>query len=131
MKAFLLDQRRVAGVGNIYADEALFRAGIHPLKPGRAAAPGRVRAAARAASSRRSRRGSQPSGASIDDYRDSNGERGAMQDEFLIHLREGLPCPRCGATGRRSCVAAGRGHLRLPQLPAAPRGRGARAARVR
>ena len=43
-------------------------------------------------------------GASIDDYLDARGERGSMQDEFLVHTREGLPCPRCGGTIERIVV---------------------------
>jgi formamidopyrimidine-DNA glycosylase len=107
VKAFLLDQRRVAGVGNIYADEALFRARIHPLRPA-----GRLKRAEierlHAAIVETLEAGLANSGSSIDDYLDSNGERGSMQDEFLIHLREGRPCVRCG----RPVVklrAAGRG----------------------
>ena len=107
VKAFLLDQRRVAGVGNIYADEALFRAGIHPLKP-----VGRLRRAdferLHAGIVAALETGLANQGASIDDYRDANGERGSMQNEFLIHLREGQPCPRCGGTVTK-LVAAGRG----------------------
>jgi formamidopyrimidine-DNA glycosylase len=107
VKAFLLDQRRVAGIGNIYADEALFRAGIHPLKPA-----GRLRRAdferLHAGIVETLAAGIARQGASIDDYRDSNGDRGSMQDEFLIHRREGLPCPRCGRPVTK-LVAAGRG----------------------
>ena len=117
MKAFLLDQRRVAGVGNIYADEALFRAGIHPLRPAGPAAPRRDRAPACTASSETLERGIDRQGASIDDYRDSNGERGSMQDEFLIHLRDGRAVhplrPSGDEDGRRRA-----GDLRLPPLPA-------------
>jgi formamidopyrimidine-DNA glycosylase len=47
-------------------------------------------------------------GASIDDYLDANGDQGSMQDEFLIHRREGLPCPRCGRPVTK-LVAGGRG----------------------
>ena len=96
VKAFLLDQRRVAGVGNIYADEALFRAGIHPLRPA-----GRLRRAEierlHAGIVETLEAGIARQGASIDDYRDANGERGSMQDEFLIHLREGQPCSAAAA----------------------------------
>ncbi|MEX0992389.1 MAG: bifunctional DNA-formamidopyrimidine glycosylase/DNA-(apurinic or apyrimidinic site) lyase [Solirubrobacterales bacterium] len=94
VKAFLLDQRRVAGIGNIYADEALFRARIHPLRP-----TGRLRRAEverlREAIVASLRAGIDAQGASIDDYRHFNGEQGTMQDEFLVHLREGQPCPSC------------------------------------
>jgi formamidopyrimidine-DNA glycosylase len=107
VKAFLLDQRRVAGVGNIYADEALFRARIHPLRPAGRLRRGEIERL-HAAIVETLEAGIANSGSSIDDYLDSNGERGSMQDEFLIHLREGQPCVRCG----RPVVklrAAGRG----------------------
>ncbi|MDX6698322.1 MAG: formamidopyrimidine-DNA glycosylase [Solirubrobacteraceae bacterium] len=107
VKAFLLDQRRVAGVGNIYADEALFRARVHPLRQARRlsraqweAVHGAVRDALTA--------GIAADGASIDDYRDPDGVRGSFQDEFLVHRRAGEPCPACG-TPIRKLVAAGRG----------------------
>ena len=119
VKAFLLDQRRVAGVGNIYADEALFRAGIHPLKPVgklRRADFERLHAGIVAALEK----GLAHQGSSIDNYRDANGERGSMQNEFLIHLREGQPCPRCGDTVTK-LVAAGRGTYVCRNCQRAPR----------
>ena len=107
IKAFLLDQRRIAGVGNIYADEALFRAGIHPLRPA-----GRLSfeqgAALREAVIEALRAGIDARGASIDDFRHVDGVRGSFQDEFLVHRRAGEPCTRCGATIVK-IVAAGRG----------------------
>ncbi len=121
IKAFLLDQRRVAGVGNIYADEALFRAGIHPLKQ-----VGRLRRAdferLHAGIVAALEEGLAHHGSSIDNYRDANGERGSMQDEFLVHLREGQPCRRCGATITK-LVAAGRGTYICPNCQRAPRRR--------
>ena len=121
VKAFLLDQRRVAGVGNIYADEALFRAGIHPLRPaGRLRRPEieRLHAGIVAALER----GIDRQGASIDDYRDANGELGSMQDEFLIHLRAGQPCIRCGRPVTKT-MAAGRGTYLCSHCQPAPRPR--------
>jgi formamidopyrimidine-DNA glycosylase len=119
VKAFLLDQSRIAGIGNIYADEALFRAKIHPLKPA-----GRLRrdeiTRLRDAIVETLEAGIGSFGASIDRYRDANGERGDMQNRFLIHLREGEPCPRCG----REVVklrAAGRGTYICPNCQRAPR----------
>lgn len=104
LKSFLLNQTRVAGIGNIYADEALWRAELHPLSP--------------AGSMKRDdcerlvdgivgalEAGLANGGASIDDYRDLRGERGSMQDEFLVHTRAGESCPRCGETIRRLVVA--------------------------
>jgi formamidopyrimidine-DNA glycosylase len=121
VKAFLLDQRRVAGVGNIYADEALFRAKIHPLRPaGNLRRPEIERLhigiieALEAGVARQ--------GASIDRYRDSNGERGSMQDEFLVYSREGEPCVRCGRPIVKM-VTAGRGTYVCRNCQPAPRAR--------
>lgn len=103
LKSFLLNQKAVAGVGNIYADEALHRAGLHPLSPG-----GSMKAehheALRDGVVEALQRGLDLGGASIDDYRDARGETGAMQNEFLVHRREGEDCPRCGETIRRIVV---------------------------
>jgi formamidopyrimidine-DNA glycosylase len=107
IKAFVLDQRQIAGVGNIYADEALFRAGIHPLRAAGTltrAQLGRLREAIEGALSA----GIEAKGATIDDFRHVDGARGSFQDRFLVHLRAGEPCPTCGAPIRK-IVAAGRG----------------------
>lgn len=97
LKSFLLDQSRIAGIGNIYADEALFRARLHPLSPAGSMRPEHLEAL-REAIIAALEAGIDGGGASIDDYRDGRGERGRMQDEFLVHTREGEPCPRCGGT---------------------------------
>jgi formamidopyrimidine-DNA glycosylase len=94
LKSFLLDQAGVAGVGNIYADEALFRARLHPLSPAGSMKP-EHQEALRDAVIAALEAGIDGGGASIDDYRDGRGEKGTMQDEFLVHTREGEPCPRC------------------------------------
>jgi formamidopyrimidine-DNA glycosylase len=107
IKPFVLDQRRIAGVGNIYADEALFRAGIHPLRAaGRLTGPqwSRLRDAIEDALAA----GIDAKGASIDDFRHVDGARGAFQDRFLVHRRAGEPCPRCGRPIRK-IVVGGRG----------------------
>lgn len=96
LKSFLLDQSKVAGVGNIYADEALFRAELHPLSPAGSMKPEHVEAL-RGAVIEALAAGIEAGGSSIDDYRDARGEKGSMQDEFLVHTREGEDCPRCGA----------------------------------
>ena len=107
VKAFVLDQRRIAGVGNIYADEALFRAGVHPLR-----AAGRLTLAdwerVRQGIDDALREGIDARGASIDDFRHLDGARGSFQDRFLVHRRGGEACPRCGATVRK-IVVGGRG----------------------
>jgi formamidopyrimidine-DNA glycosylase len=107
IKAYLLDQRRIAGVGNIYADEALFRAGVHPRRPaGRLSREqfARLRDGVIAALSA----GIDARGASIDDFRHVDGVRGSFQDQFLVHLRADEPCAVCGTTIVKM-VVAGRG----------------------
>jgi len=112
VKAVLLDQRRLAGVGNIYADEALWRARIHPLRsageltaPEVAALHRGVRAALKAGIARQ--------GATLNDYRKPDGGRGRMQDEFRVYGREGEPCERCG-TPIEKIRAGGRGTWYCP-----------------
>jgi formamidopyrimidine-DNA glycosylase len=107
VKAFLLDQKRVAGVGNIYADEALFRARIHPLRPAHRLTRAQAHALRDAVVATLSD-GIASKGATIDDFRDPDGVSGAFQDRFLVHLREGQPCTRCGRPVRK-LRAAGRG----------------------
>ena len=107
VKAFLLSQERVAGVGNIYADEALFRARIHPLRPvGTLKRPQITELRDAVVASLEA--GIDAKGATIDDFRHADGAEGGFQDRFLVHLREGEPCVRCGATIRK-LRAAGRG----------------------
>jgi formamidopyrimidine-DNA glycosylase len=107
VKAFLLDQRHIAGVGNIYADEALFRARIHPLRP-----VGRLTGAQCAALADAVKvvlaAGIDAGGSTIDDFRHPDGVAGAFQNDFLVHLRRGEPCHTCGTTVVK-LVAAGRG----------------------
>lgn len=107
IKAMLLDQRQIAGVGNIYADEALFRAGIHPLRPAgslTAQQHERLRETVIEALSA----GIDARGATIDDFRHVDGVSGSFQNEFLVHRREGEPCGTCGRTIVKM-VVAGRG----------------------
>jgi formamidopyrimidine-DNA glycosylase len=107
IKAFLLDQRHVAGVGNIYADEALFRAFVHPLRPAGKLTREQY-AALRDGVVESLQAGIDARGASIDDFRHIDGVKGSFQDRFLVHLREGEPCVRCGTTIVKM-VVAGRG----------------------
>jgi len=104
LKSFLLDQRHVAGVGNIYADEALFRARLHPLSPAGSMKPEHAEAL-RDAVVAALKAGIDRGGASIDDYRDGRGGMGTMQDEFLVHTREGEECPECGGPISRIVVS--------------------------
>jgi len=120
-KAFLLTQERIAGVGNIYADEALWRSQIHPLRPvGTLKRP--QLAALRDAVVASLEAGINARGATIDDFRHADGARGSFQDRFLVHRREGRPCPRCGTTIRKM-RAAGRGTYVCPKCQPRPRPR--------
>ena len=107
VKGALLDQRAVAGVGNIYADEALWGARIHPMRPAGeldrdevAALRRAIRAVLRAAIDRQ--------GSTLRDYRDPSGGSGRMQHEFHVYGRGGEPCDRCGTPIAKTRVA-GRG----------------------
>ena len=94
LKAVLLDQRVVAGLGNIYADEALWRARLDPLRPADDLTHeevARVHRAIRAAL----RTGIERQGSTLRDYAAPDGSSGTMQDEFRAYGRDGLPCPRC------------------------------------
>ena len=121
IKAFLLDQKKLAGVGNIYADEALFRARIHPLRPANRLTRAQTEALHDGVIASLEA-GVAAKGASIDDFRDPYGARGAFQDEFLVHLREGEPCPVCGTTIRK-LRAAGRGTYVCEHCQPRPRAR--------
>jgi len=107
IKTILMDQRRIAGVGNIYANEALWRARIRPGRRGsrvtRAEAAlllGEVRDVLSVAIEQR--------GTSFRDYRDPQGGRGGFLELAKVYGREGAPCARCGATLRASHAIEGR-----------------------
>ena len=121
VKAFLLSQERIAGVGNIYADEALFRARIHPLRPVGTLRPAQIEEL-REGVVASLEAGIDARGATIDDYRDVDGERGSFQDRFLVHRREGEPCPRCGRSIKK-LRAAGRGTYVCERCQPRPRPR--------
>ena len=121
VKAFLLDQTKIAGVGNIYADEALFRAQIHPLRPAGALKRPQLEAL-RDAVVASLEAGLGAGGATIDDYRQPDGVRGQFQDEFLVHTRRGEPCVVCGGEIVKF-VAAGRGTYACERCQPRPRRR--------
>lgn len=121
VKAFLLSQERIAGVGNIYADEALFRARIHPLRPVGTLTRAQL-AELRDAVVASLEAGIDARGATIDDFRHADGASGSFQDRFLVHRREGEPCPRCGTTIVK-LRAAGRGTYVCPRCQRKPRAR--------
>lgn len=104
IKAMIMDQRVVVGVGNIYAAESLFRAGIRPtLAAGRVAGPRLERLAAeiRGVLSEAIAKG----GSTIDDYRQVNGLSGLFQNSFAVYGRAGKPCQVCGTVIRNRTIA--------------------------
>lgn len=104
IKALLLDQAFVAGVGNIYADEALWRAEIHPLRPANSLSDdeiARLHVAVRAALSD----GIEREGASVSWYRKPDGTSGSAQKYFDAYGRDGEPCARCGTMIEKTRVA--------------------------
>jgi formamidopyrimidine-DNA glycosylase len=109
IKTLLLDQALVAGTGNIYADEALFLAGVRPRRPG-----ARVTAAEceRIADGIRRvmLRSIETGGSSISDYVAPDGSDGAYQDERRVYARTGEACARCGGTIRRSVLGQRSAH---------------------
>ena len=129
LKSFLLAQDGIAGIGNIYADEALWRARLHPLSP---AGSMRLEHCERLCEGivGALEAGLDNGGASIDDYRDARGAEGTMQDEFCVHNREGQPCPRCGTEIRR-IVLGGRSTYFCPGCQQRLRRRRRRKARRR
>jgi formamidopyrimidine-DNA glycosylase len=112
LKAALLDQRTVAGLGNIYVDEALWFAGLHPHRPAGGLSDEELRAVHKGLR-RALRRGIARRGATLRDYRTPDGGSGAMQHEFNVYGREGEPCPRCG-TPIEKTRAGGRGTWYCP-----------------
>ena len=112
VKAALLDQRTVAGVGNIYADEALWRARIHPQTPAEALGPEEVKALHRAVRDAL-RAGIRRQGSTLRDYRLPDGSDGGAQHEFRVYGRGGEPCDRCGTPIDKIRVA-GRGTWYCP-----------------
>jgi formamidopyrimidine-DNA glycosylase len=95
LKAVLLDQRVLAGVGNIYADEALFEARLHPRRLGRSVRSEEADRLRRAIASVL-QRAIDKRGSSIRDYVDGSGRKGEYQNEFRVYGRAGEPCVRCG-----------------------------------
>ncbi len=112
IKARILDQSVVAGVGNIYADEALFHAGIHPVRSGASLRPAewtRLRDAIQWALAH----GVGLRGASFRDFFDIDGEQGALQNDTFVMGRATLPCRLCGTPIQKTRVA-GRGTSLCP-----------------
>lgn len=95
IKSLLLDQSVIAGIGNIYADEALFLAGVKPTRPCRRVKSAECHAIV-AAAQRVMLRSIETGGSSISDYVAPDGTDGGYQDERQVYAREGEACPKCG-----------------------------------
>lgn len=104
IKALLLDQHVLAGVGNIYADESLFRAGVSPEARADTVSEARLRCL-HAALAEVLREAIAANGSSIRDYRDAHGHAGAFQNAFRAYGRAGQPCLVCGAALTKTTVA--------------------------
>jgi formamidopyrimidine-DNA glycosylase len=113
LKAVLLDQRVVAGLGNIYADEALWRARLSPLMPANEVSEEEVARLVRAIRAAL-RAGIERQGSTLSDYRTPEGAAGAMQEEFRVYGRDGKACARCGTTITKTRVG-GRGTWFCPR----------------
>ena len=100
IKQFLMDGRRIVGVGNIYANESLFHAGIHPLTPARRLSLERCAALSRAIKETL-RQAIRAGGSSLRDFVGADGHPGEFQTRYWVYDRAGLPCRRCGTPVRR------------------------------
>ena len=109
VKGLLLDQSVVAGLGNIYVDEVLFAAGVHPSRRADTLNPQEVREI-HAATRDILHRAIELRGTTFDSYHDAFGESGKFQHQLKVFTREGEPCPVCGTTISRSRVAGRRTH---------------------
>lgn len=103
IKVALLDQRVVAGVGNIYASEALFEAGISPVRKSSAIKPAEAEKLAQAIRSVMVR-AIASGGSSLRDFRQAGGELGYFQHSFAVYDHEGTPCPRCKGSAKKKPV---------------------------
>ncbi len=110
MKALLLNQQFLRGIGNIYADEALFRAGIHPLAIAARLSPERVKKL-HAAIRQVLREAIAAGGSSVSDYVDVDGRQGSFQVRHNVYQKTGEPCPHCGGRIRRILVTQRGSHF--------------------
>ncbi len=104
IKVFLLDQRRIAGIGNIYACEALWEARIRPNRPAGSLSRAR-RLRLHRAIGEVLRLAIEMRGTSVDDYVDAEGLRGGFQNVLSVYGKDGKPCPRCGGPIARTVLA--------------------------
>jgi formamidopyrimidine-DNA glycosylase len=120
VKALLLDQRVLRGVGNIYADESLWKARIHPAHLGMRLAPTQVKELYRALQDIL-QKAIVLRGSSISDFLDADGQPGEYQRHHRVYGREGKNCSRCKTPIRR-VIVAGRSSYFCPNCQKAPRG---------
>jgi len=125
IKPLLMDQGKVAGLGNIYTDEALWRARLHPLRPSDSLAADELRELARSIRSVL-REAIHDRGSSVDDYLTPDGSPGRYQDRHSVYGRQGRPCHRCGTAVHRIRLQ-GRGTHFCPRCQPGPGSGGARA----
>lgn len=118
LKALLLDQRFVAGLGNIYVDEALFRARLHPLRTSDSLTEDETMRLHRGIVDALEQ-GIRNRGTTLSDYRDAWGSAGLNQEQLLVFRRNGRPCPACGATLEKVRLV-GRGTHYCPSCQTAP-----------
>ena len=124
LKAALLDQRTLAGMGNIYVDEALWRARLNPLRPAAQLDRNELRRLHRGIRAALEH-GLARQGSTLRDYRLPDGSGGSMQDEFRVYGRRDEPCDRCGTLIARTQVA-GRTTWFCPTCQPADQGQAAR-----
>ena len=110
LKPLLLDQKVIAGIGNIYADEALWNAQMHPLRSSDSLNDDEI---ARLHSGIRLAllQGLEHGGSTLRDYRNGYGEPGTNQEHFNVYDRQGQPCPRCGTPIEKTVVGQRGTHL--------------------
>lgn len=113
VKALLLDQTVIAGIGNIYADEACFRSNIRPSAPASSLSAARLKLLLGSVKTVL-RESIDECGSSIRDYRDANGDAGAFQNRFRVYGRAGRDCVACGKKLEKT-VIAGRTTVFCPQ----------------
>jgi formamidopyrimidine-DNA glycosylase len=110
LKPLLLDQKVIAGIGNIYADEALWHAQLHPLRLSDSLSDDEI---ARLHTGIRTAllQGLEHGGSTLRDYRNSYGDSGSNQEHFKVYNQQGKPCPRCWTTIEKIVVGQRGTHL--------------------
>lgn len=119
IKSWLLNQQGVSGLGNIYADEALFEAGVHPLAQPTYVSPAAARRLYRAVQ-KVLKRAVNLQGTTFRDYVDIEGRPGNFHQRLLAYQKTGKPCPRCGVLIRRLIIAGRSSHF-CPRCQRRPR----------